>query len=682
MAQLGEQLAKAPGLVLRSGRMVIKALTPKKKGGRPTSGSPSAPPSQGQASEADELTSGFPNAPLSPGQANFGASGRQTSGSPIAPPSPGQANFGASGQTSGLPSVSPARVLQQLRAALARVGRNGLTPEESVEPSLLTFQDVTPVRPRRPEPARPSDVDSQADATGMEQILKELHRMIASQERMLAEVKAEVQQVRTEVTSEAQRVRAEVTAEMQQVRAEVTAELQQVRAEVQVWRAELEKTVRTVELNEAQLRTQILGTAAGLVRVEQTLQQEVAQLCAKLAMMQNEQEKKKGNEEERLNELMRERIEEFAQQLEETEVTRLQEHQQSLEEWLAERMCREFDRQKRSQTEFNKKMAELVDKLKQESETKVTIVLELCEQVAERLRMYESQLKIAEQQLGPELDKGQREPGEPLNFNFEAEKLADNDQAADKTTSMLAHSQREPGEPLNFNFGEVTGGVSANAGSSSVATGSLSPAGCLRSDAPEELRYEAEKLADNDAMATSWRARYQKEKIEVAAEAQEEHTLDAAEAQKEPALDLSQSEENEARADAHMVGGRRSTLLYGNSDENEMIEGRPVYERTKVSEVLADASGGSDTEGGDAGERLHLNVGAVVVADDMQSKPFSGFSAEFEKEVSSSAGKVSFPFADDGFVDRVSAAVEAARAALRAGLEESGLFECNRRPVN
>ena len=648
MAQLGEQLAKAPGLVLRSGRMVIKALTPKKKGGRPTSGSPSAPPSQGQASEADELTSGFPNAPLSPGQANFGASGRQTSG--IATPSPGQANFGAIGQTSGLPSMSPARVLQQLRAALTRVGRNGLTPEESVEPSLLTFQDVTPVRPRRPEPARPSDVDSQADATGMEQILKELHRMIASQERMLAEVKAEVQQVRTEVTSEAQRVRAEVTAEMQQVRAEVTAELQQVRAEVQVWRAELEKTVRTVELNEAQLRTQILGTAAGLVRVEQTLQQEVAQLCAKLAMMQNEQEKKKGNEEERLNELMRERIEEFAQQLEEKEVARLQEHQQSLEEWLAERMCREFDRQKRSQTEFNKKMAELVDKLKQESETKVTIVLELCEQVAERLRMYESQLKIAEQQLGPELDKG----------------------------------QREPGEPINFNFGEVTGGVSTNAGSSSVATGSLSPAGCLRSDAPEELRYEAEKLADNDqdAMATSWRARYQKEKIEVAAEAQEEHTLDAAEAQKEPALDLSQSEENEARADAHMVGGRRSTLLYGNSDEHEMIEGRPVYERTKVSEVLADASGGSDTEGGDAGERLHLNVGAVVVADDMQSKPFSGFSAKFEKEVSSSAGKVSFPFADDGFVDRVSAAVEAALPALRAGLEESGLFECNRRPVN
>ena len=124
--------------------------------------------------------------------------------------------------------------------------------------------------------------------------------------------------------------------------------------------------VRTVELYEAQLRTQILGTAEGLVRVEQKLQQEVAKTCAKLEMMQNEQEKKKGNEEELLNALVRERVEEFAQQLEEKEVVRLQEHQQSLEEWL-----------KRSQKEFNKKMAEKVDKLKQESVTKVTIVLEM-----------------------------------------------------------------------------------------------------------------------------------------------------------------------------------------------------------------------------------------------------------------------------------------------------------------
>ena len=147
MAQIGEQLALAAGRVLRSGRVVMTASP--KKGDGLTSGSPSAPPSQGPAIVADELTSGFPNAPLSPGQADFGAGGQ--------------------------PSASPARMLlRRMRTALARVGGGG-RPADSVEPSSLTFQDVTPVRPSRPEPARPSDVDSQADATGMEQILKELH---------------------------------------------------------------------------------------------------------------------------------------------------------------------------------------------------------------------------------------------------------------------------------------------------------------------------------------------------------------------------------------------------------------------------------------------------------------------------------------------------------------------------
>ena len=84
-----------------------------------------------------------------------------------------------------------------------------------------------------------------------------------------------------------------------------------MRAEVQVWRAELEKTVGTVELNEAQWRLQVFGTATGLVNNEQKLQQEVAQMCAKLEMKQKEQEKKKGNEEERLNTMVRERVEEF-----------------------------------------------------------------------------------------------------------------------------------------------------------------------------------------------------------------------------------------------------------------------------------------------------------------------------------------------------------------------------------
>ncbi len=70
--------------------------------------------------------------------------------------------------------------------------------------------------------------------------------------------------------------------------------MQQVIDEVQGWRAELEKTVRTVELNEAQLRTQVLGTAAGLVHVEQKLQQEVAQMCAKLENDAERTGKEKG----------------------------------------------------------------------------------------------------------------------------------------------------------------------------------------------------------------------------------------------------------------------------------------------------------------------------------------------------------------------------------------------------
>jgi len=208
-------------------------------------------------------------------------------------------------------------------------------------------------------------------------------------------------------------------------------------------------------------------------------------------------------------------------------------------------------------------------------------VLEMCEQVGEQLRMYESQLKIAEQQLGPELDKEKREQV-PLQqrqreaqekLRYEGAKLADNDNAVDKTTSGLAQSQREPGEPLNFNFGEVTGGVSASVGSSSVATGSLSPAGFFKSDAPEEQHYEAEKLADNDQGAK------------------------AADAQEVPTLDLTQSEENEVAAATHKVRSRRSTLPYGDHEEHEAIEGRRVYGNSEVAEVSASAGSSSvDTD--------------------------------------------------------------------------------------
>ena len=170
MEQQPGRLAQAAGQVLRSGKMVLKAMTPRKEGG--------------------------------------------------APPSPGRADFGASGQASGLPSASPARLLQRMQAALG-VGGNGR--QQSVEPSSFTFQDVTPVRPRRPEAARPSDVDAQADATSKEQILKELHRM---QER----IEERFYRMQERIEERFSALHAEVTAEVQQVRAQVTSEVQLVRA--------------------------------------------------------------------------------------------------------------------------------------------------------------------------------------------------------------------------------------------------------------------------------------------------------------------------------------------------------------------------------------------------------------------------------------------------------------------
>jgi chromosome segregation ATPase len=277
-----------------------------------------------------------------------------------------------------------------MHAALARVGGGGKTPTESGGPASLNFLDVTPERPRRPEQARLSDVDLQAGASG--QILQALHRLAQ-----------EVQQVRAEVKEG----RAEMAQEVQQVRAEV----KEGRAEMEKWRAEMEKTVRTVAQNEAQLRTQILGTAEGLVRVEQKLQEEVAQMCAKLEMMQNEQEKKKGNEEEWLKALVREHVEKLAPQLEEKEVARLQEYQQSLEEWLEEHMCREIERQKRGQKEFKLTIVGKVDKFIHEMQEEVTTVLEKCEKLAEQLRQYETPLKYNDQR--PQLEQEWPEQGQP-----------------------------------------------------------------------------------------------------------------------------------------------------------------------------------------------------------------------------------------------------------------------------
>ena len=153
-------------------------------------------------------------------------------------------------------------------------------------------------------------------------------------------------------------------------------------------------------------------------------------------------------------------------------------------------------------------MAENVDKLTQESETKVTIVLKICEQVVEQLRMYETQLKIAEQQLGPELDTEKQEQGQPLQ------------------------KQRE---------------------------------------APEELRYEAEKLVDNNLgdKAASWQTQYQREKIEVSEgtdslRGPNEGDPNGVEAdtQEEPTIDGAISTHGEANRSLEVLGGDKDRQLH------------------------------------------------------------------------------------------------------------------------
>jgi len=208
------------------------------------------------------------------------------------------------------------------------------------------------------------------------------------------------------------------------------------------WRAEMAKTVRAVELNEAQLRTRILGTAGGLVRVEQNLQEEVARMCAQLEMMQHEQEKKKGNEEEWLKAMVREHVEKLAQQLEEKEDAKLQGYQQSLEEWLEERMCREIEehmcreieRQKRSQ--FKLTITGRVDKFLHVAETlqtQVTTVLEKCEKLAEQLRQYETPLKFDDQ--WPQLEQEGPEQGQPTQKQREARRRCATRRRSWRTTS-------------------------------------------------------------------------------------------------------------------------------------------------------------------------------------------------------------------------------------------------------
>jgi hypothetical protein len=212
--------------------------------------------------------------------------------------------------------------------------------------------------------------------------------------------------------------------------------------------------------------------------------------------------------------------EKLAHRLEEKEDAKLQEYQQSLEEWL-----------KRGQREFKRTIAEKVDEFIHASETKVTTVLEKCEEVAEQLRKYKTLLKFDDQ--WPQLEQEWPEQGQP------------------------PQKQRE---------------------------------------APAELRYETEKLADNDQ-----------------AEAQEEPTLDAAEvaadAQEVPTL--TQSEENEVAADTHNERSRRSTLPYGDQEEHETTA-KSLPSSFRAPTVAAGTSTGA-ASGGSSGFSLGAAKSAAPV---------------------------------------------------------------------
>ena len=153
---------------------------------------------------------------------------------------------------------------------------------------------------------------------------------------------------------------------------------------------------------------------------------------------------------------------------------KLQEYQQSLEEWL-----------KRGQREFKRTIAEKVDTFIDATETKVTTVLEKCEELAGQLRKYETPLKFDDQwpqleQEGPEQGQPtQKQCEAPAELRYETEKLADNDQV---------EAQEEP----TLDAAEVA------------------------ADA-QEMRYEAEKMADNELgdKAASWQTQCQREKSEV-----------------------------------------------------------------------------------------------------------------------------------------------------------------------
>ena len=205
----------------------------------------------------------------------------------------------AAGRTlrSGLKAMTAVLTPQRRQAATEQQGTDG--PERQTEmstPARDLLETDTPEKPRRPVPARSSDVvamcaseaavaqgqrdltaaapEEYARALGVSvqvqssqdgavvqgdsfaQMLQMLQRMQESQAQMLqmhADVRAEMQEMRAAV----QRVQTEVRAEIQEMRAEV----QQVQTKV---RAEMQQRMLEVGANQAQLRAQIVGVEATL----------------------------------------------------------------------------------------------------------------------------------------------------------------------------------------------------------------------------------------------------------------------------------------------------------------------------------------------------------------------------------------------------------------------------------
>ena len=123
------------------------------------------------------------------------------------------------------------------------------------------FSTATPKKPSRPVPARESGVEVASVVAAASSGVAEAG---AQEQRVVAEGEQQSVYARDGDDREQQSVHAQILQMLQQVRAEMAelrAEVQQVRTEV---RAEMQQRMHTVEVNQAQLRAQIVGVEATL----------------------------------------------------------------------------------------------------------------------------------------------------------------------------------------------------------------------------------------------------------------------------------------------------------------------------------------------------------------------------------------------------------------------------------